>query len=82
MEDGKIEGSVFVASWKSIPEANEIVQNLPINVGSVEAVKARLAAANMYLMAHKQVNDGFNDLLNEASSSIECLTQLDCCIES
>lgn len=55
VEDGKIEGSVFVGSWKSLPEANEVTQQLPINIGSLESVRARLAAANLFVMAHKQV---------------------------
>ena len=55
LEDGKIEGSVFVGSWKSIPEANEVTQQLPINMGNLEGVKAKLAAANMFVMAYKQV---------------------------
>ena len=55
VEDGKIEGSVFVGSWKSLPEANEVTQQLPINIGSLEGVRARLAAANLFVMAHKQV---------------------------
>ena len=55
VEDGKIEGSVFVGSWKSLPEANEVTQQLPINIGSLDSVRARLAAANLFVMAHKQV---------------------------
>ena len=54
-EDGRIEPAAFVQTWKNLPEANETQKELPISITSLERVKARIEAANIFLMAHKQV---------------------------
>ncbi|KAK9833824.1 hypothetical protein WJX74_006957 [Apatococcus lobatus] len=78
VEDGKIEGSVFVGSWKSLPEANEVTQQLPINIGSLESVRARLAAANLFVMAHKQVAQTNEEVLyiTGKAATVDTPTQL------
>ncbi|KAK9867573.1 hypothetical protein WJX84_010901 [Apatococcus fuscideae] len=78
LEDGKIEGSVFVGSWKSIPEANEVTQQLPINMGNLEGVKAKLAAANMFVMAYKQVAQTNEEVLyvTGKAATLDSPTQL------
>ena len=54
-EDNKIEPQAFVQSWKSLPEANESQKELPISITSLDVVKSKIQAANIFLMAHKQV---------------------------
>ena len=54
-EDGKIEPQAFVQSWKSLPEANESQKELPISITSLDVVKSKIQAANIFLMAHKHV---------------------------
>lgn len=54
-EDGRIEPAAFVQTWKNLPEANETQKELPISITSLDSVKSRIQAANIFLMAHKQV---------------------------
>ena len=55
LEDGRIEPAAFVQSWKNLPEANESQKELPIRITSLDMVKSKIEAANIFLMAHKQV---------------------------
>lgn len=55
LEEGRIEPAAFVQTWKNLPESNESQKELPIRIASVEQVKAKIEAANIFLMAHKQV---------------------------
>jgi AP-1 complex subunit beta-1 len=55
VEDGRIEPAAFVQSWKNLPEANESQKELPISITSLDMVKSKIEAANIFLMAHKQV---------------------------
>ena len=55
-EDGKIEPQAFVQTWKTLPEANESQKELPISIASLDIVKSKIQAANVFLMAHKQVS--------------------------
>lgn len=54
-EDGRIEPAAFVQTWKNLPEANETQKELPISITSLDSIKSRIEAANIFLMAHKQV---------------------------
>ena len=56
-EDGRIEPAAFVQTWKNLPEANETQKELPISITSLDSVKSKIQAANIFLMAHKQVRD-------------------------
>jgi len=56
LEDGRIEPAAFVQTWKNLPEANESQKELPISITSLDMVKSKTEAANIFLMAHKQVN--------------------------
>lgn len=55
LEEGRIEPAAFVQTWKNLPEANESQKELPIRIAGLEQVKAKIEAANIFLMAHKQV---------------------------
>lgn len=55
LEDGRIEAGAFVNGWKVIPETSEIQQSLAATVMSADAAKAKLEAAHLFVMAHKQV---------------------------
>lgn len=57
LEEGRIEPAAFVQTWKNLPESNESQKELPIRIGSLDQVKAKIEAANIFLMAHKQVRD-------------------------
>ena len=54
-EDGRIEPAAFVQTWKNLPETNETQKELPISITSLDSIKSRIEAANIFLMAHKQV---------------------------
>ena len=54
LEDGRIEPAAFVQTWKNLPEANESQKELPISITSLDSVKSKIEAANIFLMAHKQ----------------------------
>jgi hypothetical protein len=52
-EDGAIEGAAFLSSWRSLPP--EQTAKLGCSVVDVEVAKARLAAANLFVLAHRPV---------------------------
>ena len=56
LEEGRIEPGEFVQTWKSLPESNETKKELPIRLANLEIVASRIKAANIFLMAHKQVS--------------------------
>ncbi|PIN19681.1 Vesicle coat complex AP-1/AP-2/AP-4, beta subunit [Handroanthus impetiginosus] len=52
MEDGRMERSTFLETWKSLPDSNEISKDFPaIVVSSVEATLDQLAASNVFFIA-------------------------------
>ncbi|KAL2238245.1 beta-adaptin-like protein B [Sesamum indicum] len=54
-EDGRMERSTFLETWKSLPDSNEISKDFPaIVVNSVEATLDRLAASNMFFIAKRK----------------------------
>ncbi|XP_073051986.1 beta-adaptin-like protein C [Primulina eburnea] len=54
-EDGKMERSAFLETWKSLPDSNEISKDFPaIVVNSFEAIIDRLAASNMFFIAKRK----------------------------
>lgn len=55
LEDGRIEPGEFVQMWKSLPESHETKKELPIRIANLEVVTNKIKAANIFLMAHKQV---------------------------
>ncbi|GFR45766.1 hypothetical protein Agub_g7219 [Astrephomene gubernaculifera] len=52
-ENGTMEAADFLAAWKALPP--ETSARLPLAVPSAESAKQRLAAANLFVLAHRQV---------------------------
>ncbi|GIL87927.1 hypothetical protein Vretimale_6284 [Volvox reticuliferus] len=52
-ETGSMEAADFLAAWKALPP--EVSTRLPLAVPSAEVAKQRLAAANLFVLAHRQV---------------------------
>lgn len=48
-EDGILQPSAFIPAWKSLPDANEAVQNLQVRIASPDAVSRALQAVNFAL---------------------------------
>ncbi|KAK2984556.1 hypothetical protein RJ640_018934 [Escallonia rubra] len=54
-EDGKMERTTFLETWKSLPDSNEVSKDFPgIVVTSVEATLDRLTASNMFFIAKRK----------------------------
>ncbi|XP_027081184.1 beta-adaptin-like protein C [Coffea eugenioides] len=54
-EDGKMERSTFLETWKSLPDSNEVSKDFPgIVMNSVEVTLDRLAASNMFFIAKRK----------------------------
>ena len=54
-EGGALEPAAFVPAWKALPDALEAAEALPVALGAWPQASARLAAANVFTMAHKAV---------------------------
>ena len=54
--EGKIAASAFVGAWKSIPDTSEVQKQLSLNISNADVAKGKLEAANIFVMAHKQVD--------------------------
>ncbi|KAI3468708.1 hypothetical protein Pfo_025371 [Paulownia fortunei] len=54
-EDGRMDRSTFLETWKSLPDSNEISKDFPaIVVNSVEAIVDQLAASNIFFIAKRK----------------------------
>ncbi|KAL9231004.1 hypothetical protein vseg_006282 [Gypsophila vaccaria] len=54
-EDGRMERTIFLETWKSLPDSNEVLRDFPGHVvNSVEATLDKLAAANMFFIAKRK----------------------------
>ncbi|KAG5539637.1 hypothetical protein RHGRI_019993 [Rhododendron griersonianum] len=54
-EDGRMERSAFLETWKSLPDSNEVSKDFPgIVVNSVEATLDQLAVSNMFFIAKRK----------------------------
>ncbi|KAL3498881.1 hypothetical protein ACH5RR_041613 [Cinchona calisaya] len=54
-EDGKMERSTFLETWKSLPDSNEVSKDFPgIVINSAEVTLDRLAASNMFFIAKRK----------------------------
>ncbi|OIW11125.1 hypothetical protein TanjilG_22932 [Lupinus angustifolius] len=54
-EDGRMERSNFLETWRSLPDSNEISKDFPtIVLSSAEATLDRLAASNMFFIAKRK----------------------------
>lgn len=55
-EDGRIESTQFVSSWKAIPDENEQQRAVGATIFNIDAIKQQLEANRVFVMAHKNVN--------------------------
>jgi AP-1 complex subunit beta-1 len=55
-EGGTIDGSAFLSAWRGL--AQESAQRLDVTIGDIEAAKAKLAAARLFVLAHRPVGAG------------------------
>ncbi|GER30335.1 AP-2 complex subunit beta [Striga asiatica] len=54
-EDGKMERSTFLETWKSLPDSNEVSKDFPsVVLNSVESTLDRLTASNMFFIAKRK----------------------------
>ncbi|KAG4979333.1 hypothetical protein JHK85_033291 [Glycine max] len=54
-EDGRMERSAFLETWRSLPDSNEVSKDFPdIVIGGVEATLDRLAASNVFFIAKRK----------------------------
>ncbi|MED6181454.1 hypothetical protein PIB30_019530 [Stylosanthes scabra] len=54
-EDGKMERSAFLETWRSLPDSNEVSKDFPgLVIGSVDATLERLAASNVFFIAKRK----------------------------
>ncbi|RZC31375.1 Beta-adaptin-like protein C isoform B [Glycine soja] len=54
-EDGRMERSSFLETWRSLPDSNEVSKDFPaIVIGSADATVERLAASNMFFIAKRK----------------------------
>ncbi|VFQ82846.1 unnamed protein product [Cuscuta campestris] len=54
-EDGKMERSTFLETWKSLPDSNEISRDFPgIVINSIDATIDHLASVNMFFIAKRK----------------------------
>ncbi|RZB77823.1 Beta-adaptin-like protein C isoform B [Glycine soja] len=54
-EDGRMERSSFLETWRSLPDSNEVSKDFPaIVIGNADATLERLAASNMFFIAKRK----------------------------
>ena len=51
----RMEPAAFVDLWRSVPDAEEQQAELPVIVGTVEAIKTALQSSGWMVLAHKNV---------------------------
>ncbi|KAK6941201.1 Clathrin adaptor, alpha/beta/gamma-adaptin, appendage, Ig-like subdomain [Dillenia turbinata] len=54
-EDGRMERASFLETWKSLPDSNEVLRDLPgLVINSMELTLDKLAASNMFFIAKRK----------------------------
>jgi len=56
-DNGRLDKKQFLELWKSIDETHEITRELPTNCSSVDMLKQKLAAHNMFFVAQRSVTN-------------------------
>ncbi|CAI9291166.1 unnamed protein product [Lactuca saligna] len=55
MEDGRMERSAFLETWKSLPDSNEVSKEIPgITINNVDSTIEQLASSNMFFIAKRK----------------------------
>ncbi|XP_076907654.1 beta-adaptin-like protein B, partial [Bidens hawaiensis] len=61
-EDGRMERSAFLETWKSLPDSNEVSKDIPsIVINNIDATIERLSSSNMFFIAKRK--NGNQDVL-------------------
>ncbi|CAH1449648.1 unnamed protein product [Lactuca virosa] len=78
MEDGRMERSTFLETWKSLPDSNEVSKEIPgITINNVDATIEQLASSNMFFIAkHKNRNQELLYLSAKMTKGIPFLIEL------
>ncbi|PPS03181.1 hypothetical protein GOBAR_AA17468 [Gossypium barbadense] len=57
-EDGRMERTSFLETWRSLPDSNEVLKEFPgIMVSSAETTMDRLAASNVFFIAKQEARE-------------------------
>lgn len=63
-EDGKMDRSLFLETWKSLPDANEVQHDYPtLQLGGVDEAVERLAPHNLFYIAKRHLKDTNQEVL-------------------
>ncbi|XP_059638489.1 beta-adaptin-like protein B [Cornus florida] len=83
-EDGRMERSSFLETWKSLPDSNEVSKDFPsIVLNSVETTLDQLAASNMFFIAkRKNANQDVLYLSAKIPRGIPFLIELTAVVEN
>nr|XP_043630430.1 beta-adaptin-like protein B [Erigeron canadensis] len=55
MEDGRMERTTFLETWKSLPDSNEVSRDIPgIVINNVDTTLEQLSASNMFFIAKRK----------------------------
>ncbi|KAJ0438517.1 putative coatomer/calthrin adaptor appendage subdomain, TBP domain superfamily [Helianthus annuus] len=61
-EDGRMERTAFLETWKSLPDSNEVSKDIPsIVINDIDATIERLSSSNMFFIA--KCKNGNQDVL-------------------
>ncbi|KAK9841945.1 hypothetical protein WJX81_000273 [Elliptochloris bilobata] len=78
LEGGALEPAAFVPAWKALPDGAEAADSLPATLGAWPQASAKLAAANVFTMAHKAVPGSREEVayLTARAATLPAPTQL------
>lgn len=64
VEDGRMERSSFLETWKALPDSCEVSKDLPnVSIHDIDATLEKLAASNIFLIARRHLKDTNQDVL-------------------
>ncbi|MCO5604836.1 hypothetical protein L7F22_059010 [Adiantum nelumboides] len=64
VEDGKMERSTFLETWKALPDSHEVSKDLPTSlISNVDATIEKLSASNIFYIARRVLKDTSQDVL-------------------
>eukprot|EP00897_Mesotaenium_endlicherianum_P006044 jgi/Mesen1/5468/ME000273S04692 len=64
VEDGKMERSTFLETWKSLPDSNEVAQDFPaLNIVSIDSTLEKLGRSNLFYIAKRHLKDTNQDVV-------------------
>lgn len=64
VEEGKMERSTFLETWKALPDSHEVAKDLPTAlISNVDATIEKLSASNLFYIARRLLKDTSQDVL-------------------